>query len=184
MLDFLVDMRDFQALRRKTIELMARGTARAVKVALDEGADYARKNFRHTRRTGEATSPDNVFGVLRRVDMRGAEGELVNMAPHARFLEEGTKAHDILPLNYHWGQNTRGRPTSRVSGKRVNVAAGVGRGMALRFTIGGRVIFRRHVRHPGTRALPFMQPAAEFAGTVIERETETVTFDLVSALWE
>lgn len=50
----------------------------------------------------------------------------------ARFLEEGTVPHLI-----------------------------VAHGKALRFTVEGQVLFRRWVRHPGTRERPFMREARE-----------------------
>lgn len=184
MLSYYFDFREYHRLRRKSMELLGRGTARAVRLAGDEGADYARRNHIHTRRTGQATSPDNLFFTVTRTDLFGASGILENRAKHAWFIEHRTRPHLILPLNYHWGERRRGGPTSRITGKRVKVAAGVGRGSALRFSIGGVSIFRRSVRHPGTRAMPFMRPASQFAGRVIVRETERVTFVVVAALWE
>lgn len=43
----------------------------------------------------------------------------------------------------------------------------------LKFTIGGRTIFRRSVRHPGTRAQPFMGPAYLKAESSIRAIAET-----------
>lgn len=52
-------------------------------------------------------------------------------APHARFVHEGTRPHVIRPR------------TAR----------------ALRFQIGGRVVFAARVQHPGTRANRFLADA-------------------------
>lgn len=184
MLTYFVETREFLRLRRATLKLLGDGTARAVRVALDEAADYARRNHSHRRRTGDATDPRNLYGELRQVLPDGAWGYLTNRSGHALYLEEGTKRHLILPLDYHWGSRRAQRPTSRVTGRRTSAAAGAGRGMALRFQIGGQDVFRRKVMHPGTQPRPFMAPASRFAGEVIERETERVTFRLCASLWE
>lgn len=183
-LTFRVDTTGYWPLRQKTLSMLGSGTARAVKVALEEGADYARRNHRHTRRTGRLTSSQHLRGELRQADASGAWGYLLNDAPYAAYVEYGTKPHIILPLNYHWGSGGQQRPTSRVTGKRVSgVSAGAGRGSSLRFEMGGRIVFARSVRHPGTRPFAFMQPASTFAGVVIMRETNNVTFPLVASLW-
>lgn len=52
-------------------------------------------------------------------------------APHARFLEEGTRPHVITPRN----------------------------GRALRFQAGGRTVFATRVQHPGTAATNFLSGA-------------------------
>lgn len=57
--------------------------------------------------------------------------EVFATAPHARFVHEGTRPHEIRPRHAR----------------------------ALRFQIGGRVIFAQRVRHPGTRAVPFLAAA-------------------------
>jgi HK97 gp10 family phage protein len=50
---------------------------------------------------------------------------------YAPFVNDGTRPHIIRPR----------------------------RGQALRFTVGGRVVFARVVHHPGTRARPFLDQA-------------------------
>lgn len=125
--------------------------------AVNEGLQEAKRGkFRD--RTGE------LRGTLRRTPVRTSIGEAVAFleapAKHASFVERGTEAHEILPRDYHWGSGRRQRPTSRVTGKRVSgVSMGAGRGHALRFYIGGRVVFARRVWHRGSRPYPFMGPA-------------------------
>lgn len=170
--------------KRITMRRFVTWTGRAVETAIDEAAERARTQHKHKRRTGRLTSPDELFGYVERVTDKEAFGFLENHAPYAGHVEYGTRPHLILPLDYHWGSRRAQRPTSRVTGKRVSgVSAGAGRGMALRFTVGGRVVFRRSVRHPGTRPMPFMRPAAEYAAVVIARETEHVTFPALAAIW-
>lgn len=183
-LTFELDMSDYQALKRGTKAVLAQGTARAVRIGLEKAAEHARTNHVHIRRTGDATSAENLFGEIKQSNDEGTWGYLVNKSKHAWYIEYGTKAHVILPLDYHWGSGRAQRPTSRVTGKRVSVAAGAGRGMALRFTVGGRVVFRRRVNHRGSPALPFMAPASKVAEEVIQRETEQVTFHRLADLWK
>lgn len=80
-------------------------------------------------------------------DEDGAVCEVVATAPHARPVEEGTKPHII-----------------RAHGK------------ALRFEVGGDVIFRKAVRHPGMQGRFYMKRAAEIeqpeAARIVAREVE------------
>jgi hypothetical protein len=167
-----------------TRRLMASGTARAVRVALDEGADYARKNHQHQRRTGQLTSKENLYGEMKGANDDGAWGYLTNITPWVRVIEFGSKAHDIWPKAGHGMIGPlRNSQTRRASGRGPHEHI-VGRGLALRFRVGGRIVFAKRVRHPGTQPLAFMYPAADYAGTVIARETENVTFVRVAKLWE
>ena len=85
--------------------------------------------------------------------------------PKAVFIEKGTKPHVILPR----------RP-----------------GGVLRFSVGiapavglGRVVFTRRVHHPGTRAKPFMRPAAREAHKLIPQYLwEEIQNWLVSMGWK
>lgn len=65
----------------------------------------------------------------------GVTGSLVNTVDYARFVHDGTQPHVIRP------KNRRGRN---------------GRDPALRFRVGGQVVYARVVNHPGTRARPFL----------------------------
>ena len=52
---------------------------------------------------------------------------------YAKFVAEGTKAHEIRPKN----------------------------ASALAFKVGGKMVYAKVVRHPGTKANPFMSEAAD-----------------------
>jgi hypothetical protein len=179
MLTTEVDTSRMRVLKVGTKNVMATGTRRAVRIALDEGADYARTHHVHTRRTGRATSREELFGEVKRADAGGSWGYLTNTTPYVRFIEFRTKPHLILPKDY-----SAAPPRSRVSGRRSPSPAGAGRGTALRFRSGGNVVFSRRVNHPGSAAMPFMYPASRFAKTVLLRETETFTFRQMSDLWD
>ncbi|MFB8347909.1 hypothetical protein [Streptomyces niveus] len=62
---------------------------------------------------------------------RGLQGVIVCDHPAVRFVLDGTRPHIIRPR----------------------------RAKALRFAVGGRVVFAAYVRHPGTRANNFMERA-------------------------
>lgn len=183
-LKFDVDLKDFRAKMVGTRRVIEAGTARAVRIALDEGANYARSHHPHKRRTGELTSSDNLYGEMRRADSSGAWGYLINKTPYARCVEFGTKAHDIWPQAQHdlIGPVRAPNQKRRAWGKGPHMHV-VGRGLALRFKVGGRTVFAKRVRHPGGRPYPFMHPAAQYARTVIERETENVTFVRAASIW-
>lgn len=97
-------------------------------------ADAVREAAKSARTT--TLFKDGPNAVLRKsiTETIGAlEGEVAANAKHARYVECGTQPHEI-------------------KGKR---------GGTLRFVVGGEVIFRRRVMHPGTAPAPFMEEAAE-----------------------
>lgn len=178
------DLRGFRALAVGTRHIIAQGTARAVRIALTESADYARSHHPHKRRTGLLTSKQMLYSEMRQADERGAWGYLINRAPYARPIEYGAKAHPIFPkAGFNLKGPVREGQTRRASGKGPHEHI-VGRGIALRFRVGGRIVFARMVRHPGNRPFPFMHPAAQHGAEVIRRETEQQTFRLAAQLWE
>lgn len=60
---------------------------------------------------------------------------------YAGFVNDGTPPHDIRPIGNRASRRNPNRP-----------------GM-LRFVVGGRVVYAREVRHPGTKAQPFLDRA-------------------------
>lgn len=183
-LTYTFDTSRFQALAVGTRQVMALGTKRAVQVAGDAGAVRARSEHKHKRRTGRLTSTTELKFELRGADSTGAWGHLVNYTPYGAYVEYGTKAHKIYPKAAHGmiGPTRQGQ-TRRATGKGPHEHI-VGRGIALRFNVGGNIVFARMVNHPGSVAMPFMQPAADYAGLVLVRETENWTFVQVAKLWE
>lgn len=117
---------------------------------------YARAAIREAGERAEhlaktTTRFEDVTGALRRsigFRMSGDySGQFFASAPHALFVEAGTRPHVI---------EARNAPM-------------------LRFQIGGRWISARSVRHPGTRARDFMRDAAEQsnAGELVEYAVTT-----------
>lgn len=77
-----------------------------------------------------------------RREVGAVEAVIGPRAPYAIHIEYGTRPHEIRPVN------------SR----------------ALRFEIGGQLVFAVRVQHPGTRPNPFLRETAEIVG----REAEEV----------
>lgn len=84
----------------------------------------------------------------------------------AVFLEQGTKPHDIVPRRR---KALRFADTANGGSARLSGAP----------RTGSRVVFRKRVHHPGTRAYPFMRPAAREAaqglgvGTLVDAWNES-----------
>jgi hypothetical protein len=183
-LTYTFDTSDFRTKAVGTRHVMALGTKRAVQVAGEAAAVRARSEHPHKRRTGRLTSPAELKFELRQADDGGSWGYLVNYTPYGAYVEYGTKPHKIYPKAAHGliGPVREGQ-TRRATGKGPHEHI-VGRGIALRFRVGGVIVFAKYVDHPGTQPLPFMYPAALYAETVLARETELVTFEMVRKLWE
>ncbi len=183
-LTYHFDTTIFRAKAVGTRHLMALGTRRAVQLAGNAGAVHARSEHPHKVRTGRLTSPAELRFELRQADDAGSWGYLINYTPYGAYVEYGTKPHKIFPKAAHGMIGpTREGQTRRATGKGPHEHI-VGRGLALRFMVGGRIVFARYVNHPGTQALPFLRPAAEYAALVLVRETETHTFASIAKLWD
>jgi hypothetical protein len=63
----------------------------------------------------------------------GLEGEVTVGAPYAVFVASGTQPHIIVPMRVE----------------------------ALRFEVGGEVVFTKRVQHPGTQPNPFVKRATD-----------------------
>lgn len=74
------------------------------------------------------------------IDRAAYSAKVSNRAKHAVFIENGTRPHAIVARH----------------------------ASVLRFTVGGRTIFRRRVWHPGTKARPFMRVAGDVGTHALE----------------
>lgn len=86
--------------------------------------------------------------------------ETIATADYAAFVEFGTKAHTIVPRRR----------------KALRFAAGGSATLSGRPRSGGQVVFAKRVRHPGTRAQPYMVPGAK-------RALEKLGVDSIIKLW-
>jgi hypothetical protein len=188
MLHCSIDMSEFKVRRVETMRTLASMTQRAVRIGLAAGAKYASENYVHEKQTGFLTSDRAIKYRVVKATATETQGELSNIAPYARYVEEGTRPHVILPIDY-WGSGDSSHKATHRAGKNAGKAVenpthGAGRGRFLRFRIGNRIIFARYVDHPGSIPYPFMGPAAQYAGYIIERQTETVTIPALVDIWD
>ena len=94
----------------------------------------------------------NLGRTIHEAEITDTTARVAASANYARFLEEGTRAHEITPnakKALRWAASAGGR---RLTGTPTKAAQA-----------GGGVVFATKVHHPGTKAYPFMKPGAEKA---------------------
>ncbi|MDE1673865.1 HK97 gp10 family phage protein [Nocardia gipuzkoensis] len=108
--------------------------ARAVAHAATELDDLGRRIVFNAKRRVNVRSGElrDSIGHNVTADSSQARLRVFATARHARWVHDGTRAHEIRPLN----------------------------AKALRFEVGGRVVFARRVWHPGYAGNPFLRDAA------------------------
>lgn len=147
---------------RSYLKRVESGIRAAARQALGQAAAYAAEHARRTTKFKDGT------GKLRKSINRGAKGEwalfVQASAKHALWVEEDTKAHEIRP-----------KLSAGVSGPVRPSQSRRSRGAArqfLRFVVGGRTVFARSVRHPGTTGTHFMRDARDAAEAHLFRFVE------------
>jgi hypothetical protein len=154
-----VDLRRFDRMAENFTIQFADGMRESALEAAQTGAKYARAVHPHKRRTGKLTSDANCYAYLLRSGRNGAAAEIINTTPYARYVEYPTRPHMIRPKAGHGFIG----PLRRGQSRRASTDIGTHR-VALRWYVGGRAVFARAVRHPGTPGFPFMRPAGHRAG--------------------
>lgn len=138
---------DAEAFDRALVGGLQRAVTHTVTVATQKARSEHRWQDR-TYATRESIEPS--------VDdtAKGATGEITAGANAVR-LNDGTAPHEITAgdRKVSGGRDASGR--FQKSSSRPGM---------LRFSIGGQVIFRRSVHHPGTKPDPFLDAAADAAG--------------------
>lgn len=167
MLSFTADLLGVESLLASSedaLRALGAGIHRAVVDSTDEGAAEARSHIRS--RTGRLA--DNTTARMFVVGPDRADGAIEADTPYARYVEEGTRPHDIWPKA---GEGTMG-PLRRGQSRRDPTDIGTHR-VALRWFDGaGGVHFARMVHHPGSRSYPFMGPGYLKAERVLHLRTE------------
>ena len=127
---------------RAADEELARALRFAVEQSTNEAEIVARGTRKYQDRTGALT--DSIDGRLTSAGPLRADGVFEATAPHAGYVDGGTRAHEIRP-------------------RKAKVLA---------FERGGRTVFARSVQHPGTRPDGFFQRGAAAAETTLERQAQ------------
>lgn len=113
--------------------------------------DYVRTNSDFTRRSGKLQDK-TTFRIVK--TSGGRILRIANNVPYAQIIESGSRAHEIHPR----------QTTSRTTGL-------TSRGTALAFMgRAGVMVFRRSVKHPGTRPYKFLWNATDAAYRVLGQE--------------
>jgi hypothetical protein len=178
-----LDTGDFESAKRRfrteLVELQYRAVGEGSRLAVAE----ARKAGSFQDRTGELRASIRVISPRRTGDK--VQGGFEATAKHATFVEDGTKAHLVRPIDYQTLKGGARHTVGVRAGRQVkNATVGVGRGQYLRFYIGGRVVFAREVHHPGTKPDPFMGPASVIATVRMQQIIEDGIPRLQASIWD
>lgn len=139
-----VDLSEYRTLVGRSLDTIEKQIDRAVEFAAVEGAEEARRVGRYQDRTGKLRS--SIVARFISSSGRSVNWEILSPAPYSVFVENPTKPHIIRARNAR----------------------------ALRFEIGGRVVFAKQVRHPGTPGFAFMGPGYQQAERTLWRELEKI----------
>lgn len=148
MLSCSVDLSEYRTLVGRSLDVIERRIEDAVEAAAIEGAEFARAVGRYQDRTGRLRSGITAHFISS--DGRSVTWEILSPAPYSMYVEAGTRPHIIRAKN----------------------------AKALRFEIGGRVVFAKQVRHPGTQPYPFAGPGMQQAERTLVRELEKLPIAL------
>lgn len=165
-----------RALGEECERLLSSGVVNGVRTAVESGASYAKANHVWKSRTGELEG--SIAGRMDVVTQNGAAGTIEATAKHASYMERGTPAHVIRPKEGHGFEG----PLQKGQSRRKKDDIGTHR-VALRWVQDGRTHFAAVVYHPGTEAMPFIDPAGDAAALVLTDEIDAA-FSAVAALIE
>jgi hypothetical protein len=181
MLTCSVDLSSFRTAVGRTLDHLQRDIESSVRAAAYAG-----------ERQAKAGDFKDKSGELRRkIQARQVRGGhlsstwmFVAETSYARFVEEGTKPHDIWPKAAFGASKSSLKPgqTRRGRGKGPHESV-VGRGRALRWKDeGGGEHFAGMVHHPGTKPVSFMGRAYWKAESVLMRDLNLSVQNL-SDIW-
>lgn len=180
MLHCEVDLSEYRTLVGRSLDVIETSLEQAVEYAAVEGAEEARRGTFHDR-TGRLRS--EITAYFLRSGGRSVTWELLSPVPYSRYVEEGTQPHRIYPKAAYGTMGPLRRGQSwRATGKGPHEHI-VGRGIALRFMVGGVTVFAAYVDHPGTPAFGYMGAAYLQAERTLIRELEKLPRQL-SRIWQ
>lgn len=128
-----LDPRRLESQGRRVLRPAMRAVLRQIEAEAKNRTPVLTGNLRRSIKR----SPVETTGMVMR-------GTVTATADYAAAVHDGTRPHVIRPrVDTVFGPHQQGAPS------------------ALRFTIGGRTLFRKMVQHPGTKPRPFLRDAAE-----------------------
>lgn len=135
------------------------GLRKAVQHVVITTTQKARSEHRWQDRTG--ATRESIVGQVTDSG-KGASGQ-IDVGENAARLATGTPPHVITAgdRKVAGGRDASGR-----------FLKGTTRSGFLRFSVGGQVMFRRSVNHPGTKPDPFLDAAADAAGEELDRAVD------------
>ena len=174
MLRASLDASDFRRCVARTKKELSVTLVRAVNRAAAAARDEAKRG-RFKDRTGRLRAQIRTDSAVSTA--AEAYTYVVSGAGHSRFVEYGTQPHVIRPKAGHGFIG----PISAGQSRRKATDIGTHR-VALRWYVGGKPVFARYVRHPGSAPYPFMRPAAALAEVVLREELRS-GFVSIEAIW-
>jgi hypothetical protein len=125
-----------------------RAIDQALTTAGRHGVDHVQKNPKFQRRTGKLQDKTTASRIIR--TSGGKLIRLMNPLPYAAAIDTGSKAHNIKPRRRKF----------------------------LRFTVRGKLVFARSVRHPGTKPYKFLWRATHSAHRVMGEDLRRQMTDI------
>ena len=148
MIELSLDTREFDRDLKKFAKRNHRQFVEAVRTATVKMHFLA--VFRAPVRTGFLRR-----GIRMLIIGKGLTGDVISSANYSKDVEEGTKPHTIVPVN----KQVLAGPASKAPPGWTNIS-------------GDYAIYGTEVKHPGTRAQPFMMPSFMTAKRLLYRLIE------------
>jgi len=178
-----VDFTGFDAALRNTKLVLAHQMSIGVTGAAAKAVAHAKQYGPFQDRTGQLRG--SIHAEPGAFTPKTAECWFVSPMFYSRFVEEGTRAHEIWPKEGHGFVG----PLRRSQGRRELDDIGTHR-VKLRWFVGGdgtpgnegQAVFAYMVHHPGGKPYPFMKPARDHAESWLVQELDRGFYQL-QALW-
>jgi hypothetical protein len=154
-----VDVGDFRRRVAQTQQRINMTLVTAVNAAVEAGVQEAKKG-RFKDRTGRLRREIHHDSV--RKSSAEVFSYLISATPYSRFVEYGTKPHQIWPKAGHGAMG----PLMPGQSRRHITDIGTHR-VALRWYVNGQPVFARMVHHRGSAPYPYMVPAGLYAALVL-----------------
>jgi hypothetical protein len=144
-------------------QLIARAEAEMIDVGVDILVPITRREAPTRTGKGRGQITGSVFSGAKRF------GRVhVGKAFYLRILATGAKAHSIGVFRY------KSKSKARKAARALGPGGARGSVQALRFSVGGEMLFRPGVRHPGIKSNDFFERSARLGEAPVGRAAEAV----------